>query len=337
MRAVPVVTRRPCTTNPSMDAPLTVTLTCRRCHDTSTLTFDYAVVDPEPAEVDPAWDGIVLSRVVRCAKCGAEDDYALRPADRKRIVAEARRHPPGDAVNTGGARTSRGVLKDGTVVKRPSQAIAHAREVAATHPRDVAAQCRYGNVCSLFGLADEAERVWRRALQMSDEEAESAYNLAVNLWKAERWDEALPFIQLTLKRYPQAKLRPGLREQIGGALAWILEEAADMLSEPVALFLGIDGGLDGEDMRVIVSSVDLGRIHAWDRLAELLGSGRVLSGALTSDIPDPAEGPTNLERMLAGNEPQWSNAVVLEKPTKQWVSRWSGLWRKAPKKKQRAR
>jgi hypothetical protein len=45
-----------------MDAPLTVTLTCRRCDDTATLTFDYAVVDPKPAEVDPTWDGIVLFR-----------------------------------------------------------------------------------------------------------------------------------------------------------------------------------------------------------------------------------------------------------------------------------
>jgi tetratricopeptide (TPR) repeat protein len=298
-----------------MPAPLTLTLTCRRCGQPTTLTFRYAVVDLDPAEVDPAWDGIVLSEIVRCAKCGAEDDYELQPLDQARLVAEARRRPPGDAIATGGVRQGRGLLRDMTVVKRPSQAIAHDREVAAAHPDDVVAQCRYGNVCNLYGLAEEAERVWRHAVEMSEDEAESAYNLAANLWYAERRQEAIPFVQLTLQRFPRAELRPGLREEIGERLALILAEATEMAEDAVALMLGIDDGAVGDQRRVVMSSVDLRRVRDWKRLGDLLGSGKVLAASLTPELPDPAEGPTLLERMLAGEAPRWSQAIPVSKHT----------------------
>src|SRR5262249_17133233 len=138
------------------------------------------------------------------------------------------------------------------------------------------------------------------------------FSLAVTLWEQGRWQEAVPFVQHTLMRYPRANIKPGLREQIGEWIAGILEESVEVAVDTVALQLAFESGEVGGDPVVTLSDVELRRIRRWDRLAKLLGSGKVIAAQLTPEVPDRSEGPTILERLLGGAPPprrgrRWSS------------------------------
>jgi hypothetical protein len=77
------------------------------------------------------WDGVSLSRVVRCERCGAIDAYAFAGESyltlTARMLASSTGGPPGRVL------IAESRLWDGTQVRRPSQALARLRELAKEH------------------------------------------------------------------------------------------------------------------------------------------------------------------------------------------------------------
>jgi hypothetical protein len=283
---------------------LSVALTCRRCHHIAPHAFESAAVCPRPAEIDPAWDGICFSSIARCPSCGAEDDYDLTPEAHAMLVDEAARVKAHGSAS--GSRIISGVfgLSDGTIIQRPSEAIARLRARAEANPGSGEAWRRLANLYKTHRLPAEAEAVWRRAVEVDEHEAEAACCLAVFLWESGRPEESLRFLQIGLMRYPGAGLAPKLRREIGESFATILRDAISVAVDTLALRVAVETEERvGDQVAVMVSEVDLKRIGRWDRLAELLGSEVLVGAQLTADIPDRNEGPTQLERLLAGPQP----------------------------------
>jgi hypothetical protein len=281
---------------------LSVSLTCRRCHHTATHAFESAAVVPLSAEVDPAWDGVCFPSIARCPSCGAEDDYDLTPEAHAMLVDEAIRQKDGGPA-AAGSRIMLGVygLSDGTILKRQTEGITLLRARVEANPESGEAWRRLGNLYKTHGRSTEAEAAWRRAVEVDPTEAEAACCLAVLLWGTERPEEGLQFMQLALARYPTAELAPELRWQIGDSLATMLRSALAMTTDPLVLQVALKTGEEAGDAGVVrVSEVDLRRVGRWDRLAQLLGTEALVGAQLTSEPPDRSEGPTWLERQLAG-------------------------------------
>ncbi len=119
--------------------PLRLELACR-CGGISTHEFEYALCKPERDQREPdGWDGILLPRVIECVRCGAVDDYALTSSSYARLRLEAGT----DGIARGlagkgreGSRVIIGVTQmwDGTIARRPSQALAHLCKLVDERP-----------------------------------------------------------------------------------------------------------------------------------------------------------------------------------------------------------
>ncbi len=130
------------------DGPkLELSLDCNQCGKATKLDFEYAVVHPKPEECRAeGWDGVLLSRIVECRKCGAVDDYKLTPTAHLALMGQVLRRAH-DAEGAGGTRIVLGAstLFDGTIVRRASQGIAHLRQVVEMNPMSAEAWRRLGN------------------------------------------------------------------------------------------------------------------------------------------------------------------------------------------------
>ena len=57
--------------------PLTLELECEGCTRKQKESFEWATYSPGGDPADPAWDGLLVSRMVKCKDCGAVDTYKL--------------------------------------------------------------------------------------------------------------------------------------------------------------------------------------------------------------------------------------------------------------------
>ena len=289
------------------DAPLTLLLECTACGRRYGYEVRYVLVHPEvfPRHLRPGgdpteWDGVVLSRIIECKHCGAEDQYELTA--RAVLVIAAKmgvvpRSDDPDPEDGHGVMMIAACLWDGTIMQRPSEGIRHLRALAEKSPERGEPWRRLGNLYKRYDRMREAEEAWRRAVR-DETEMEAAYSLAVWLGKDERPREGVPFLLMAIERLPAAKLPDDQRRAMAEVLCDILREAAPRLRPPLALQACWNDGHIGGQPIVRLSCLELTRIR-WERLAELLGSARFLSLGFTTELPDDDE--TQLEALLEGD------------------------------------
>ena len=113
----------------SAEAPLELTLKCNHCGLEYLGKFDWACVNPRREIEDSKWDGVLLSRIVECTGCGEVDDYTLAAHSFDRLMAGTL------ALRSLGKRPDQGriilgvsQLWDGSIARRPSQALARLRQ-----------------------------------------------------------------------------------------------------------------------------------------------------------------------------------------------------------------
>ena len=288
---------------------LKLELRCNACGHSETHEFEHAIVNPEPElSSNPAWDGVLLSRIVTCPSCVAIDDYMLASSSRLMLIAELRKMGrSGHAVQGAvpGGRVMGGVSKlwDGTIAQRPSQALAHLRELAERLLTVGEAWRRLGNTEERFSRMDQAERAWRKAVEVDPQELEATYSLAEYLLRSDRSREGFAFLSKGIALLPVTKaLDVDTRLSIGLSLFRVLREVMRLTPGPFGLFAAWSGGEVDGGLVLNVSSVDLRKVRDWDRLAKFLVGSEVVSAALTPELP--TDEPTRLQEKLAGEVPR---------------------------------
>jgi hypothetical protein len=295
----------------STEPPLALELKCNRCGSADSQRFDYAVVHPKREKCQAeGWDGVLLSRIVECP-CGAVDDYVLAPRSHAKLMTAALKRTGLGKQGGGRILVAVSQLWDGTVVRRPSQALARLRELAESHPKSGEAWQRLGNSCERYGRLPEAESAWRKALEVEPKELEAAYSLATLLGERGQWPEAFGFLRTALALLPQDRgLDPDFRRQVGHSLVAMLRDLLDVTDEPLALEAVWRGGKLKDSMLVHVSAVDLRKVENWEGLADFLVDPEVLGLGLTPTLP--TDDPTQLESRLAGELGMPAN--LIERP-----------------------
>ena len=279
---------------------LSVEVRCNSCGRRQRHRVDHVMFAPPDPEQEPHddWDGVVPSAILRCKGCGAEDDYEVTPLCRlallTRVIGEQEPQPG----TPGTVSMAAAGLWDGTIMRRPTQGLAHLRRLAESEPSSGEAWRRLGNLCERFDRTDEALEAWRKAVEVDEDETEAAYSLLAHYFTEGPLDETLRWGQTTLERLGRNKLEPAMRRAAVACVVEVLAGVAARVSPPLALMAGWqDGRPVAGSVTVRVSSVDLRKIESWDRLTELLASDRLLTAALTDDLPD--EDPTQLQALLS--------------------------------------
>jgi hypothetical protein len=289
---------------PPAEPLLRLTLSCLRCGRTGAFEFESAFLSPDPEAASRiGWDGVLLPTIVRCPACGAEDDYALNGDTPLVLTAELLKVTSGVPSRVQVALCQ---LWDGTVVHRSLQGLQRLRALADQQPASGEAWRRLGNYCEKIHRLDEAERAWRRAVEVDADEGEAAFSLAALLAGRGDVPGALTYIGASLERLPRrAELTPEARRQFLQAILEMIREYLEHSRAELALMAVLDDGGTGTEHAVTMSSVSLRRVADWGRLLDILAGGRVFAASLTSDIP--AE-ETILERILAA--PQRPSAAA---------------------------
>jgi tetratricopeptide (TPR) repeat protein len=308
---------------------LELELVCNQCGHSFEREFEYAIVDPITVKrEDDQWDGVLLSRIVECDGCGAVDDYTLGERSYSRYVvgvlervASKRRGAQEDRVIVGLSE-----LWDGTITRRPSQAIAHLRDLAERRPSGEA-WSRLGNAEERFGRPLEAEVSWRKAFEIDPHNLEAVFSLAWRLAKRDEWPEAFEFLQESIKLLPGARdMDPGIRFDLSRSLVELLEWTLEITDEPIAIVVGWHCTRADDKLVMTMSSMNVRRVKDWDRLAELLVSDDIAAIGLTAELPE--EEPTILERRLDG---YWTEPLAPESlPHTQVITPQRRVGRNAP-------
>jgi hypothetical protein len=286
--------------------PLRLALSCNQCGKKATERFAWAGIHPDlEACKRQGWDGISLSQIFECRKCGAQDDYTLRDASYAELLGRALRSGvltgedgPQDRVFLAESR-----LWDGSVSKRPSQALAHLRELTMKFPQKAEAHQRLGNACERFGLMEDAERSWRRAVEIDPDDIEILASLGKLLLHRETTAaEGLAFMQRAFAALGKLKSRDA-RERHDLALM-VVDVIYPIVQggTPLALMAGWRRGEVGGNLVVSAGSVDLRRLPSnWDCLVDFVASPNVLALSLTHELPE--ENPSLLERTIVRGTP----------------------------------
>ncbi len=240
-----------------------------------------------------------MSRVFRCSHCDAVDDYELAGDSYLKLTGrllEFLSQNRSERVFIAEPR-----LWDGTILRRPSQALARLRELARQQPNRAEAHRRQGNGCERFGELVEAEAAWRRALEIDANDVESAYSLAKILMRSpEKAAEGFTFLQRALEAlpkatYPDAEARRNTARAVFGIVRSLAKDG-----EPLALMAVWPRGKIRNEPVVCASSVNLHNVlDVWERLVEFAASPDVFGLALTPELPE--DEPTILERLLVGD------------------------------------
>ena len=282
--------------------PLLLSLSCTMCGAVSKERFDWACVHPDlEACRAQGWDGVSLSRMVCCAKCGAIDAYKL--VGKSYLMLTGTMLASALGRNGGRAFVAESRLWDGTQVRRPSQALAHLRELAARH-NSVEAHTRLGNGCERFGLIEEALTAWRRAVEIDKDALEPLGSLAERLFRAQATQrEGFSFLLHAVQAIPKpSSMDRDTRHAFVRRIFEVLRELPEE-GEPIALMAGWRGGASTAKQPIVhMSSVDLRDVlKVWDRLVDFAASPPVLSLALSNELPEDPE-PQLLHLLLEGEE-----------------------------------
>ncbi|MEW5854487.1 MAG: SEC-C metal-binding domain-containing protein [Myxococcota bacterium] len=264
--------------------PLVLEVRCTGCGVTTPLATPWVLMHPEPEDAD--WDGVSPGRIFTCPSCGAADRYQLTAAAWRTLREENERAQAGEEsrVILGAAR-----LWDGTLHRRPTEALAHLRELAARQPPNPEAWRRLGNFCERFELQDEAVAAWTRAVEVGPEEFEAACSLAQHHSSLNTDQDALAasrYFVMALQRFPKVAASLPHREYFAAFLARSLFEFADQSPEPLVLEALWAGGVVGDQVVVNVSSVELQAITLRGGLERFLATAELVGLRLTNNVPE---------------------------------------------------
>lgn len=283
--------------------PLLLGLRCTACHRSYTYEAEQIFVSPALARSEgQGSDGYFLSRIVLCKGCEARDQYELTASAHRRLLVELLLQQANKcAPQSGRVVVAEPKLWDGTTIRNPTQGIEHLRALAEQQPEVGEAWRRLGNLYERFGLMQEAEEAWLRAVA-DEAEAEAAYSLALRLANnGERTQEWFDFVQMALERMPQADLADEVRARAATDLCTMLRDVVPHVRSAI----GLRAAWMGQETRgrqvLHASGADLRRIPDWDRLAELIGQGFFISLAFTTELLDDDE--SQLLDLLAGPLP----------------------------------
>jgi hypothetical protein len=284
-----------------LDRPLRLELRCNRCRRTYNYEVQQAFVHPdrEHCEKD-GWDGVVLSRIIVCKNCGAEDDYGLTTTGMAAVLGRLMlRAAKGKPALDSDERVQAAVtnLWDGTAMRRPSQGLAHLRTLAEAAPDRAEPWRRLGNLARRYDRIEEAEAVLRKAMDLDDKEVDAPHVLADMMWEQGRMAEALPAFLTAVERLGRSSLELAERAEVAGdAVRFIQEIARDQGAPPALLVVWAAGKSDGEPV-VSMSHLELGRFRRWEELAGFFASGDVMG--LEPTFERPSGSPSLLEARLA--------------------------------------
>jgi hypothetical protein len=279
--------------------PLIVKLRCAACSRRFSRKFQWAMVSPDYAHGSADWDGILLSHVVNCSKCGAIDEYTVESESKvglaARILMHTHRGKP-DRVAMGVSQ-----LWDGTIVHRPTQALAHLRLLTETHPQSAQAFRCLGNACSRWQRIDDALAAWRRACELDDNEIDAALNLANHfLGPHENPAEGFFYLRRAIAVIPAAVRAGTVSGDVVRGVFRLLSSVLAHCDDDIALMAAWSSDEYRNEPIVTMSAVDLRKVPDLERLADLAAAGHFIALGLTPDLPDEDE-TTNLERLLANS------------------------------------
>lgn len=286
--------------------PLSLSLRCERCRSAARFEVPWVSVDLK-ARVEGG-DGVLLGRIFTCERCGAVDEYELAASSRLWLMGEVLRGALG--ASRGRVLVAESRLFDGTLVRRPSAALAHLRGLTVSRPADAEVWRRLGNIAERYGVPEEAIPAWKKAVEVGPEEFEAAYSLAGYLAshpEHEAAAEAFFFLAMAVERVTFTRgLERERREAFARELAELMLSAAQQCQETP---LGLEAAwkLDaGSNPKVALSGADLRDVRDPSPLARFLASDELVGAQLVARVPeDPA---TQLAALLA-DEPldasQW--------------------------------
>ncbi|MFW5915125.1 MAG: hypothetical protein ACOCTQ_01495, partial [Planctomycetota bacterium] len=156
---------------------------CTECGRLYTYQFDRIYVDPDYMENNLSVDeALVPDRIITCKNCGARGKCEIPDDQADRISMLMMRDIDKDDWSERSIIPDLPHLHDGTRVRDPLQAIEKSREKARSNPESGEAWRRLGTLCESFHEEEEAEKAWRKAVEVDEDEVEAAYNLAQQLW-----------------------------------------------------------------------------------------------------------------------------------------------------------
>lgn len=278
---------------------------CLECDRVYTYAFERVFVDPD-APVEDAGDGDIFGTmipggIVECKNCGARDRYELLSDQHLSLMPALFASIEGEDVFE--SRVVPGVprLSDGTVVRRPTEAIEHLRRKAEAQPDSGEAWRRLGNLCGRFGETEEAIAAWERAMEVDETEVQAVVSLADEFWGSPEPDNSpLRYVLEAIRRLPDARMEPTERWDTADLLVDMLEVTVPYADPPICMMAAWPGGRVNATQTVNLSEVDLRHITRWDRLTELLAANVFTAIEFSPELPD--ESPTRLEILINETE-----------------------------------
>ena len=282
-------------------------LCCACCGHVDEYDVGCVAIHPEREQCKrEGWDGIVLGRIIVCASCGAEDEYTIHPMDKLRLGVRGIVGPdPSCAkeIPDGGVFFAELRLWDGTLVKRPSEALRHLRAVAEQQPERGEGWRRLGNFYERYDRQGDAVAAWLRAAEDRDE-MEACFSLANHYDNEGELQQAFDFAARTIMRLHgvgKARAAGPVRQAAANTALGIVRAALQHSREPLALLVV---WMEPGRTKVTVanlSAVDLRTVRRWDRLADLLASDAIAGAFLTPELP--ADRCTILRQLLESDVP----------------------------------
>ena len=290
---------------PDASEPIRCELRCTRCDRTANYEVPWATMHPDAKQHEAdGWDGVVLGRIIECRACGAEDEYMVSPLSKTvmllRALAEHEHRQRSGDDREGRLVIGVAQLGDGTLVRRPSQAIAHLRALTQAQPESGVAWRRLGNAFERYDRIEQAEEAWRKAITVDRTEFEAAFSLAKAHFGDDRLTEGFAFLNQAIERFPRAKgLAPELRGSAAACMVGFLRAMLECADEPIALMASWSGGEMAADRQVVhLSSVDLRMVRNWDGLTRFIAATDLYSLSLTPELP--TDEVTQLDAILHG-------------------------------------
>jgi len=262
----------------SRESVVRVQLKCRRCGRAGKHEAPWALIHADQEEsARDGWDGVLVGREYAC-RCGAVDDYDIDALSKLSLLALAphdRGRPDDEGIHLGEAH-----LWDGTIVRRPAQAIAVLRKHVTESPTSGPAWRRLGNALNRYGREADARDAWQAALDVDPAEAEAAAALLQGCEPGS--DEARRALDVLLQRFPIATVKGDARTGIAALIGFHLRGIA---ASGEALALALSWESPHAPGGVASSSVDLRYVAQWEALEAFLERMLVRGLRLTPDVP----------------------------------------------------
>ena len=246
----------------------------------------------------------MLSRVIVCPRCGAEDGYALTTMAQLILHREMKRDRSVGRLQdvTSSILVAEGRIWSGETIHRQSHALSMLAALTGKHPELGEAWRRLGNTERRLGRREVAKTHFLKACEVDEKEAEAALNLAEMLWEDERYEEVGQPLNSFLSRLGRAAMTPEERRDRADEAVDLMRSLLELSDEPIALLAAwaVEPPRPGAPIRsraaselsgtaeptITVSTVDLRRIRRWTGLVEVLANPSLLQAGLTSELPE---------------------------------------------------